>query len=64
MPPEVATTKNVVVIPRENRAIIPPVADRDFWMAMRHSLLQQLAAIEKKLGIDRRCRHCGNNLSG
>jgi hypothetical protein len=38
------------------------VDDRDFWMTMRHALLMQLAIIEKKLGIDRRCKHCGGNL--
>lgn len=36
--------------------------DREFWMQMRHALLQQLATIEKWLGITRRCRHCGNDL--
>lgn len=36
--------------------------DREFWMQMRHALLQQLATIEKKLGMSRRCRHCGNDL--
>lgn len=45
------------------RASMPrEMSDRDFWMSMRHALLQQLAAIEKWLGISRRCRHCGNDL--
>jgi hypothetical protein len=38
------------------------VDDRDFWMTMRHALLMQLAIIERKLGIYRRCKHCGGNL--
>lgn len=36
--------------------------EREFWMQMRHALIQQLATIEKRLGISRRCRHCGNDL--
>jgi hypothetical protein len=44
-------------------ATLPLMADEhDFWMQMRHALLQQLATIEKKLGISRRCRHCGEDL--
>lgn len=46
----------------DNRVNIPLVDDRDFWMTMRHALLQQLAVIEKKLGINRRCPHCGNDV--
>lgn len=46
----------------DSRVNIPLVDDHDFWMTMRHALLQQLAVIEKKLGISRRCPHCGNDV--
>jgi len=43
----------------EKPAIIPPVADREFWIEQRHALLMQLASIERKLGIVyQRCGHC------
>lgn len=56
--------RKISVVKRDaNRVSMPrEMSDRDFWMQMRHALLQQLATIEKWLGIDRRCRHCGNDL--
>lgn len=58
-----AQTKITVVKRDTNRVSMPrEMPDREFWMQMRHALLQQLATIEKWLGISRRCRHCGNNL--
>jgi len=33
--------------------------DRDYLINFRRSLLQMLSVIEKKLGIARRCKHCG-----
>lgn len=56
--------QKVVVLKGQNRDTVPAeMPDRDFWLSMRHALLQQLATIEKRLGISRRCRHCGNDLS-
>ena len=58
-----AQRKISVVKSNSNRAIVPrEMPEREFWMQMRHALLQQLATIEKWLGISRRCRHCGNDL--
>jgi hypothetical protein len=57
--PQVKLLKSVD-IPEKASSI--PSDDRDFWMAIRHALLQQLATIEKKLGISRRCPHCGNDV--
>lgn len=37
--------------------------DRDFLMNLRRSLLQMLSVVEKKLGLHRKCRRCGNVLS-
>lgn len=37
--------------------------DREYWVEMRSLLLQQLRLIEKKLGISRRCRNCGDDVS-
>jgi hypothetical protein len=56
---QVKVIKSVDVQP--NCDTIAPV-DRDFWMSIRHALLMQLATIEKKLGISRRCPHCGNDV--
>lgn len=37
--------------------------ERQFWVEMRHSLLMQLASIERKLGIPhRRCTSCGGDV--
>ena len=41
----------------------PRATDREYWFQFRQGLLQQLAALEKMLGISRRCRHCGNDIS-
>lgn len=40
-----------------------PADDRLWLVELRRGLLQALAAIEKKLGISRKCRQCGNALS-
>lgn len=47
----------------QNRGTLPPTDEREFWLNMRHLLLQQLALIEKRLGISRRCRNCGDDIS-
>jgi hypothetical protein len=53
--------QKTLAIKRELRATLPSDgAERDFWVTMRQTLLMQLAAIEKKLAISRRCKHCGN----
>lgn len=58
-----AQRKISVVKSNSNRVIVPrEMPEREFWMQMRHALIQQLATIEKRLGISRRCRHCGNDL--
>lgn len=62
MSAQIDAPQKVVVIKAEDRATLRPMPDRDFWVSMRHALLQQLATIEKYLGISRRCRHCGNDL--
>lgn len=46
----------------QKRAIIPAEAiDRDFLLDLRRGLLQQLAVVEKKLGLTRRCTRCGSS---
>jgi len=46
----------------EKRAIIAAeVIDRDFLLDFRRALLQQLAVVEKKLGLTRRCNRCGSS---
>ena len=56
-----APSQKVVVLKAESRVSSrPEVTDRDFWMTMRQTLLMQLAIIEKKLGLKRRCQHCGH----
>jgi hypothetical protein len=58
-----AQQKVVVLKQRDCDTVAIDVTDRDFWMSMRHALLQQLATIEKKLGLSRRCRNCGHDLA-
>jgi hypothetical protein len=48
--------------PNEVRAKIPADGMRDYLMLVRSSLIQQLSALEKLLGLNRRCKHCGNDL--
>lgn len=51
----------------EKPAIIAPVADRDYWIEVRHAKLIELAAIEKRLGIIyQRCPTCNkrNRIEG
>jgi len=45
-----------------NRANIR-VDDRALWIEMRQLLLQMNALIERRLGISRRCRSCGEDVS-
>lgn len=40
-----------------------PLDDRSFLIDLRRSLLQMLSVIEKKLGLNRKCRNCGHALS-
>ena len=39
------------------------VDDRALWIEMRQLLLQINALIERRLGISRRCRSCGEDVS-
>lgn len=56
--------KKLVVLKRDNAVISPrELLDREFLIDLRRSLLQQLAVIEKKLNLSRRCRQCGFDLS-
>lgn len=57
-----AETKLLKQVDNSRKSATVPSVDRDFLMEWRHSLLMQLATIEKKLGIARRCKHCGENL--
>lgn len=51
-----------MLVLKRNRDTVPADSfDRDFFMQWRHTLLQQLAMIEKKLGISRRCKRCGES---
>jgi hypothetical protein len=38
------------------------VINRDFLMQLRRAVLQQLAVIEKQLGLTRRCGKCGHDV--
>lgn len=59
-----AQQKITVVKQDTNRASMrDEVPDRDFWIATRRALLAQVDAIEKRLGIVRRCTRCGETLS-
>lgn len=60
--PQAKLIKNVDTLP--NRGTLPLIDDRELWLNMRHLLLQQLALIEKRLGVSRRCRNCGEDVSG
>lgn len=40
--------------------IIPFGQAREFYLSLRHSLIMQLAALDKLLGTKRKCKHCGN----
>lgn len=54
--------RKIVVLKQADRDTLP-YDDRSFLMDLRRALLQQLMVIEKKLGINRKCRHCGQALS-
>jgi len=59
-----ATEQKVVVLKQPRcDTVSTEMVDREFWLQMRNALLQQLATIEKKLGISRRCRNCGHDAS-
>jgi hypothetical protein len=59
-----ANSQKVVVRKVDNvLASAPEGIDRNFLIELRRSLLQQLAVIEKKLDITRRCHNCGFDLS-
>jgi hypothetical protein len=50
-------------LPQENNCANIPSDDwREYLKSLRSALLMQVAAIEKMLGLRRRCRHCGNDL--
>jgi hypothetical protein len=54
--------QKVVVLKADTRATIAAeVIDRDFLLDFRRALLQQLAVVEKKLGLTRRCNRCGSS---
>jgi hypothetical protein len=54
--------QKVVVLKADTRATIAAeVIDRDFLLDFRRALLQQLAVVEKKLGLTRRCSRCGSS---
>lgn len=54
--------QKVVVLKADTRATIrTEVIDRDFLLDFRRALLQQLAVVEKKLGLTRRCNRCGSS---
>lgn len=50
-----------IALTRKRDTIAPD--DRRFLIDLRRALLQQLAVIEKRLDIVRRCRQCGHDLS-
>lgn len=55
------TAKQISVLKKENRVSLPrEAAERDFWMSKRQALLIELAALERKLEITRRCKNCGH----
>lgn len=59
-----ATEQKVVVLKSQKCDSLPrEVPDRDFWIQTRRALLAQVDAIEKRLGIVRRCTRCGETLS-
>ena len=62
--PQTVVEQKVLAIETPKRATLPfDGVDRDFWVTMRQTLLMQLAAIERKLSISRRCKHCGQSQS-
>lgn len=59
--PAVKVIKSIDVA-KQSRGIVA-TDDREMWLDLRNLLLQQLALIEKRLGISRRCRNCGEDVS-
>lgn len=55
--------QKITVVKRDTNRVSMPADDRLSLVEIRRGLLQALAAIEKKLGISRKCRQCGNALS-
>lgn len=58
----VRIVKHNVDTTQRSRATLAP-DDRETWLEFRSLLLQQLRLIEKKLGISRRCRNCGEDVA-
>ena len=61
MSQSVRIIKHVDTVQRIHGTIAPD--DRETWLEFRSLLLQQLRLIEKKLGISRRCRNCGEDVA-
>lgn len=55
--------RKISVVKRDTNRVSMPADDRLSLVEIRRGLLQALAAIEKKLGINRQCRKCGHVLS-
>lgn len=55
--------RKISVVKRDARRAIVPSDDWEFLIQLRRGLLQALAAVEKKLGMNRQCRKCGHVLS-
>lgn len=56
--------KKVVVLKADSRVSSPTESsNREYWLDFREGLLRQLAALEKMLGISRRCRNCGSDVA-
>lgn len=56
-------TERKIVVLKQPKCDTLAYDDRSFLMDLRRALLQQLTVIEKKLGINRKCRRCGHALS-
>ena len=58
------TTGNskINLAPEEKGATIGASEVRELLINERHTILMRLAAIEKVLKLDRRCKKCGNDL--
>lgn len=55
--------KPVVLIKKGDVVSPSEPSNREYWMDFREGLLRQLAALEKMLGISRRCRNCGSDVA-
>jgi hypothetical protein len=62
-PQQQAERQKVVVLRSQSSVqVAPEVINRDFLMQLRRAVLQQLAVIEKQLGLTRRCGKCGHDV--